>query len=84
MAFILRDAACAAPQDEDRPNTFAPEGASRCRALASGFKEPVGGLNNVALVESGGNLVAGGGKVNVAALSLIFLEFPVSGDPDLA
>jgi len=28
----------AAPQDEGFQNTFAPEGASRCRALTSGLK----------------------------------------------
>src|SRR4051794_10593492 len=28
----------AAPQDEGHPNNFAPEGASRCRALTSGLK----------------------------------------------
>ena len=35
-----------APQqrcDDGKPNTFAPEGASRCRALTSSLKGPVGG-----------------------------------------
>jgi hypothetical protein len=33
----------AAPQDEGFQNTFAPEGASRCRALASGLKDRAAG-----------------------------------------
>ena len=33
------------PQDEALQNTFAPEGASRCRAVASGLTGPVGGLH---------------------------------------
>jgi hypothetical protein len=33
----------AAPQDEGFQNTFAPEGASRCRALTSGLKDRAAG-----------------------------------------
>ena len=41
----------AAPQDEGRPNTFAPEGASRCRALTSGLEGPGGGSKRTSFRE---------------------------------
>jgi hypothetical protein len=39
----LADTAKTFDKTIDHPNTLAPEGAQRCRALASGLKGPVGG-----------------------------------------
>src|SRR6185295_110141 len=43
-----------AERQDDHPNTFAPEGASRCRALTSGLKGPVGGSKRTSFRESRG------------------------------
>ena len=49
------DLVCPGSCQDDRPNTFAPEGASRCRALTSGLKKgPVGGSKRASFRESGG------------------------------
>src|SRR5690348_5533102 len=57
----------------------APEGASRCRALASGLSGPGGGTHVSALVEDARKLGRAGGGVKAIALPCFSPQSPLRG-----